>query len=197
MADNQEVSIWNREPVLLSWKIYTWEHGVLRPESFGKADRLRDSRRLLPVKLTAPIYAGLAEWEAQIIRFTEPLPPLPARLLREQTIYDRGLVQASEFSPKLFSLKFGELIPNWDAEVRAALGTNAPQIAQQARNVTMLGLIPREEFSISYGYELQITRWNGSDPAINLPTHRALLMGYRESWWQPSIMRDLTDIASS
>lgn len=192
MAENPGISVWDREPVLICWRIKTWEHAALDPTSYGTVKRVRDSQRLLPRCFTSDIYRRLAQAEGLIFRWTEPLAPLEARLLRDTDAEDNLRLEA-EVS-KLFSAQFAEVIPNWEATVHDKLGSRISKIERQlAASSYTLG-VPRDEFSLSYGYELQITRFNNCDSFPSIPTHRTLLVGCHENVWQPGLRRDLIEL---
>jgi len=184
-------SLWDREPVFVRWRVATWEHAALHPKSHGFTSRLRESQRLLPEDMTAPIYALLAEAEALVARITEPVPPFDARLLRDVDADDGGR-NLNEQVDRLFSQNFRDIMPNWSVEVAKAIGTNRLEIEQQVRSFAALG-IPRDDFAIHYGYRLCVSFIRGRDADAKVATHRSLLMGCQANTWQPGSMRDAFD----
>ena len=121
--DNEPRSIWDQEPRFLRWNVATWEHAAHFPQSYGIADSVRNSKRLLPNEVTGPIYAALVQFEEAILRRTEPIPPLKVRLLREVATSTTQSVEAAEFSysvdifddlsPQLHK-RISEFVPDWN-----------------------------------------------------------------------------------
>lgn len=200
MAEEQR-PVWDQEPYFVCWKVETWEHAALFPKSFGQTARLRDSQRLLPEEITAPIYAALAEEEEAIFRWTEPLPPLRARLLRDINSYllrngegNDGSEASRPFGlPNPVARRFNDVVPDWGAKLAQELGARRAQVERDIHNFACLG-IPRGDFSIWYGYRIYLNIIPGRyfrDPRAE--THQSLLMGCSESLWQPGTMRDVSD----
>ena len=174
MAD-ASTSVWGQEPQLLRWQVRTWEHAALVPKSHGLSATVRDSKRILPEEITASIYAALAELESRILRWTEPLPPFDARLVRT---VDGGDVR-DQFIPDgsiLANGRFSKVVPGWDEKVAAALGDTLPAVTRNIRTVAPLG-IPQGDFSIQYGYRIDLSLISGRDADQRIETHQSLLMG--------------------
>jgi hypothetical protein len=184
--------VWDREPQFLSWKIKTWEHAALCSNSFGSTSRVVDSKRLLPKEITAPIYEALIEVEKSIFRLTDPLPPFEARLLRENKDGVSLSMPALHHEGSVFGMRLVDLMPDWDAKVRAALGARVSDVNAKISNFATLG-IPRGDFEVSYGYRVEFCIIKGSEADRDVKTHRALLMGCSESPWPPGDIRDAYD----
>jgi hypothetical protein len=194
------LAVWDQEPQLMRWQVKTWEHAALLPKSFGLTARVRDSKRILPEEITAPIYAALAEVEKNILRWTDPLPPFDARLLRtsdlKQTLGSDLSKQFVREDSTLTKTAFSEVVPGWEARVTEALGENLPEVERNIRNVASLG-IPRDDFSIQYGYRIDLTLIPGKHADRRIETHRSLLMGCDHELLQPGLLRDFTDLLRS
>ncbi len=203
---NADASPWDRVPDLVSLDIATWEHAVRVPGSWGRADRVADLRRSLPDEVTKPIYALMAQAEALFLRRTEPIPPFRERLARDFDARSKASgpgPATADYADRLTldgelreilsdTLKLDDVVPGWDAEVAAALGADATDIARGVRNFASLGL-PRGEFSVTYGYRLSVRRIPGDLLGPALATHGALLMGGASPAFQPGPLRDFVD----
>jgi hypothetical protein len=195
--------MWDEEPNFLCWTIKTWEHAARSSDSSGATLRVRDSQRLLPNEITAPIYAALAGLEETILRLTEPFPPFEARLLRETLDFvpsdgveldvSRSLTFIYQ-EDTLFRKRLSEVVPDWDAKVAAALGAGANEVNEKISSFAADG-IPRGEFPVSYGYRIDYRLIKGLNAGRNAETHRSLLMGCNESVCQPGFRRDVLDAA--
>jgi hypothetical protein len=198
-----EPSLWESVPDLVSLEIATWEHSVLVPKSWGKADRVNQLQRLLPHELTDPIYDRMEQAEALFLRRTEPLPPLQERLARDfaaQNMVSQSELQTSDGAYRLTlegelqellqtsNTKLNDITPNWDAVVATALGANAAGIEQKAE-FGSLGL-PKGEYSVAYGYRIYVRRIKGSLLGPQMANHGALLMGCVGPNLQPGPLRD-------
>lgn len=197
-------SLWEREPDLVILEIATWEHAVCVPGSWGKVDRVADLKRLLPHELTAPIYALLERAEALFLKRTEPIPPFRERLARD--FEDRGAMPGAEVTvdADCFTVErelrellssgrtLDEVLPGWDQAMADVLGADAERIALSIRNFASLGL-PIGEFSLSYGYKVDVRRIPGRLLRPALATHGTLLMGCIDAGSQPGPRRELID----
>lgn len=212
--DENELPVWEQEPQLLRWQVRTWEHAALFPETFGLTGKVQDSKRMLPEELTAPIYAALAAKEANLLRWTDPLPPFDARLVRDPKSFINSDLE-DNVSQELVKLMidenrteggcsdivltkgvFSDVAQDWEAQVRKALGANLPKVEQNIRNIAPLG-VPRDGFSIHYGYRIDLTLIPGRHADPRIETHRSLLMGCDHELLQPGLLRDFTDLLRS
>lgn len=199
-----EPSWWDREPIFVRWQVATWEHAALDPNSHGLAHRLRDTRRLLPEEITKPIYALLAEAEALIIRITEPVPPFDARLLRDVAAEPNPDAEGNDGRStnigarvdRFFSTRIGDLVPDWSAHVSKELGARGRKIKQHLRSLRGFG-IPRNGFSIRYGYRICLSAIRGRRVDPRFTTHRSLLMSCHVNLLQPGEVRDLQELLLS
>lgn len=201
-------SPWDCEPNLVRLEIASWEHAARVPDSSGKAARVADLQRLLPDELTGPIYEMMARAEALFLRRTEPLPPFRERLARDfldcrqgsesgagttAGATDRHTLEGEVEQLLSGTRKLGDVVPGWDAKVAVALGADAVGIARSIRNFAGLGL-PREEFSLWYGYRLHVRRLPITLRGSPLATHGALLLGCAGPVFQPGPLRETHDL---
>ena len=202
-------SRWERPPELVRLEIASWEHASRVPGSWGKAHRVIDLQRLLPHELTAPIYVRLARAEALFQRRTEPLPPLKERLARDFLDGSISAVPGADttgsdtdwlsLEGELRSisgggLRLGDVVPEWDQKLAAELGVDAEGITRSIVDFAPQGL-PRERFSLWYGYKLHVIRLPGTLLSPPFLTHGALLMGCSGPEVQPSRLREFCDDA--
>lgn len=194
-------SIWDRQPDLVWWDIVTWEQAACVRGSLGKSSCVAASQRLLPHDVTEPIYDLLRQAERLLLRRTEPLPPYRERLARDFVPAPDG----AEGSPNTFTLDselarlleltrpLGEIVPDWDARVETALGAQVSEVATTNRDFAPLG-VPRGQFSMHYGYRINLHRVRGSAFGPVAATHGSLLMGCcGPDSSQPGLLRDLCD----
>lgn len=180
--------MWDQEPQILRWQVRTWEHAVLFPKSWGETSSVRHSERILPEEITAPIYAALFAIEQDILRYTEPLPPFSERLLREDSNnFHEMLFKKNPILEKSIS----DVVPDWTVKVTKALGEDIDEVRRKVRGAGWSLGIPRDCFSVQYGYEIRFTTFLGRH--LHVETHRSLLMGCGCEYMPPSIVRDLSD----
>ena len=194
-TDDTPPTVWNSEPILIRWQVESWEHAVCDPGSKGISGRVYDSKRLLPIEFTAPIYALLDNAERLIMRYTEPMLPYDARLLREPKFSMKG-EGCSPLMARVAEILGGHLrdvVPDWDEEIISALNSVPAIREKHLKNFACLG-IPRGASLLSDGYRLSWTPYSGSAAGKAGVTHQTLLMGCAgQQSFQPGILREFMD----
>lgn len=196
-ANGTNPSVWDAEPELVCLEIASWEHAVLVPGSYGRADRVADLKRRLPDKLTGPIYALLERAEALFLRRTEPIPPFRERLARDFSVLDKLRLEGELDEIAQSERKFADILPEWDEAVAAALGDDVENVTRRIRDFPPFGDLglPRGTFSLGSGYRLSVRRIRGGCLGPALATHRTLLMGCFGPFVQPGRLRELQDLS--
>ena len=198
-------SIWDEEPRFIRWDIATWEHAALSKNANPVTDCVRSSKRLLPEEVTAPIYTALLQYEEKILRFTEPTPPLRVRLLRDARDFLTPTEEKAECSYSVNFFKganspldnhISDLVPDWNNIVHEILGDQRPKIETHIRAFANLG-IPHQDFSLQYGYRVNLFMIPGRYVGREAETHRSLLIGCNEAILQPGPLRETWDILLS